>query len=433
MSTCLLDSGTDAFFCAEDADSLVNELILNDDHCKNFENSNAATQTVENVQNSKSSKDAPNVFFAKKNTTTQYGDESHSRPQKMQEGAFYVWRMDEIDAALTFDSNSSSLLQSEFSIEPSGNIPTRYDPHGELQGCNVLHRSIKKLGPENIDAPQSPTANNIDDIDILLSKLNDHRNLTRSRPPRDEKILTSWNGLAISALVDGYMATGNICYLQMARRAFNFYKEKILLDGNLQSRIFFENKVSDSVPARPDDYANMIGACIDLWNVTLELEYLQIGRNLQTKMNDLFWDENAYITSNFAIKIKSTHDGAEPSANGTSARNLIRLHYINKYCSSHMRDDKNDYEWRYRSLVNYVQENEPSPLVMLSIAEFGIEEEIAIIKIHDPEKIRDAIMTTIKRLKPHAWIVIPQELDADEQPLKDPIVCYHNACQVIHI
>ena len=107
------------------------------------------------------------------------------------EGAFYLWRADEVDALLGEDA---PIIKQRFGIEPGGNAPS--DPQQEFTGKNLLYvaRSIDELAAESGRAP--------DDIVETLNRgrvaMFQHR-LQRPRPDRDDKILTVWNGLMIAA------------------------------------------------------------------------------------------------------------------------------------------------------------------------------------------------------------------------------------------
>src|SRR5437762_3493971 len=124
------------------------------------------------------------------------GDQSPQNSQRVvglhkSEGAFYLWRADEVDALLGEDA---PLMKRRFGIEPDGNAPS--DPQQEFTGKNLLYvaRSIDELAAESGKAP--------DDIVEILHRgrvVMFERRLTRPRPDRDDKVLTVWNGLMLAA------------------------------------------------------------------------------------------------------------------------------------------------------------------------------------------------------------------------------------------
>src|SRR5207247_335278 len=143
------------------------------------------------------------------------------------EGAFYLWRADEVDALLGEDA---PLIKQRFGIEPDGNAP--FDPQQEFTGKNLLYvaRSIDELAAESGRSP--------DDIVETLNRgrvaMFQHR-LQRPRPDRDDKILTVWNGLMIAAFARTarVLAAGSdgaavaVPYLTAALRAAAFLRERM--------------------------------------------------------------------------------------------------------------------------------------------------------------------------------------------------------------
>ena len=108
------------------------------------------------------------------------------------EGAFYVWRADEIDALLGDDA---AVVKRRFGIEPDGNAPS--DPQQEFTGKNLLYvaeidrRARARTGTVRADAI----------ADVLGARAAAHVRgaLERPRPHLDDKVLTAWNGLMIAA------------------------------------------------------------------------------------------------------------------------------------------------------------------------------------------------------------------------------------------
>src|SRR5207249_8842421 len=107
------------------------------------------------------------------------------------EGAFYLWRADEIDALLGDDS---PIVKLRFGIEPEGNAPA--DPQQEFTGKNLLYaaRSLEDVARETGKSEQQVA----EAISRARVKMFETR-LGRPRPARDDKILTAWNGLTIAA------------------------------------------------------------------------------------------------------------------------------------------------------------------------------------------------------------------------------------------
>ncbi len=175
------------------------------------------------------------------------------------EGAFYVWTQTEIEAALGADA---AFFCAHYDVKPDGNVAN--DPHGEFGGKNVLRQlrplartaeQFKLLLP---DAEQKLLA--------CLEKLRAVR-ATRPRPHRDDKIVTAWNGLMISALAQGHQildgrsllagdsgASPASRLLQTATRAAEFLQRELHDDatGTLY-RSWCQGR--GTVPGFAEDYA----------------------------------------------------------------------------------------------------------------------------------------------------------------------------------
>jgi uncharacterized protein len=160
----------------------------------------------------------------------------------------------------------------------------------------------------------------------------------RVRPGQDDKVLTSWNGLMISAFAKGYKITGNKKYLDAAINAVNFIESKIAKnDGRLQRT--FKNGIS-KLNAYLDDYAFYVNALLDVFEIYSQPKYLQRAMVYTDFMIQHFWDPNEgsfFFTSDdheqLIVRTKSFYDLAIPSGNSMAASNLLRLYHFNQNSS----------------------------------------------------------------------------------------------------
>src|SRR3954468_18140533 len=147
------------------------------------------------------------------------GEPGREAPHK-KEGAFYLWRADEIDALL---GDEARIVKLRFGIEPEGNAPQ--DPQQEFTGKNLLYvaRSIDDIAKDTNRPPDEL----VDTLHATRLKMFKER-LGRPRPQRDDKVLAAWNGLMIAAFarmaraLRGLGADGRTAgtpYLDAARRA----------------------------------------------------------------------------------------------------------------------------------------------------------------------------------------------------------------------
>jgi len=201
----------------------------------------------------------------------------------------------------------------------------------------------------------------------------------RVKPGRDEKILTSWNGLMISSFVDGFKVNENNKYLNGAMEAARFILHEMRKDGNLM-RVY--NKGKCQVKGYSEDYAFFIQALIDLYEATFELEWLEEADDLNQRMIHQFWDErdggfffSGKENESLIARSKNPYDNVIPSANSVAVFNLIRLGYLIGEESL-----KQKAEQTLRLFYNFLDQHPSGFTQMLSGLSFFLNpEEIGVI------------------------------------------------------
>ena len=251
------------------------------------------------------------------------------------EGAYYVWTKAEIQGLLGEDSD---LFSTVFGVEPEGNSPKGSDPHGELKGKNTLIRRISNgdaaarfsIGEAEVESR----------LNRCVKTLLEARS-KRPKPHRDDKILTSWNGLMISAFARGANVLSEPRYLDAARRSALLIRERMFADGRLY-RSYRGGR--GSVEGFAEDYAFLIQGLLDLYQADFDLGWLRWALDLQAIQDGLFWDaeEGGYFSSgtgdgSVLIRIKEDHDSAEPAASSISVRNLRRIAILTGTDDAHAR------------------------------------------------------------------------------------------------
>ena len=231
------------------------------------------------------------------------------------EGAFYTWK--ESDLRQLLDPTIVGEFCSTYGVRPNGNVDE--DPHHEFGGKNILYvaREIK-----NTVAMAAARG-------ILLNA-----RASRTRPHLDDKVLTSWNGLMISAFAQGARILNDPQLLDAATRAAHFilrhlYKPE---EGRLMRRF---RDGDAAIPGFLDDYAFFIQGLLDLFEASHETYYFQVALQLATSMVELFEDEERggfYSTSgtdsSLVMRMKDDYDGAEPSGNSYAAQVLLKLAHL---------------------------------------------------------------------------------------------------------
>ena len=243
------------------------------------------------------------------------------------EGAFYVWTKDEIDAAL--GAEDAPVFEDYYGVEKNGNIPAASDARGELRGKNVLDATGR-----TVDATAAKFGRNAAQIRASLDKSRVRLLAVRSqhpRPRRDDKIITAWNGLAISAFARAYQVLGDPAYLEAADKAASFLRVSLYDPKSGKLTRSYRQGASETA-GFADDYAFLIQGLLDLYEADFRPERLRWAEALQKTQDDLFWDaknggyfNTAGTDPNLLLRSKSDDDGAEPSANSVAALNLSRL------------------------------------------------------------------------------------------------------------
>jgi len=245
---------------------------------------------------------------------------------KKSEGAFYVWTRDEIREVLGDDRVEEFCVT--YGVVPEGNVSAEADPHGELEGANVL---IQRLTLTEATAHfQRPPENMEQRLNDARSALLARRGL-RPRPHLDDKILTAWNGLMIGAFARAARVLGDESYLQTARRAAAFLRKNLFdpLTGVLL-RSYREGP--SNIRGFAADYAFLISGLLDLYETDFDLEWLRWARQLQDALDLHFWDQTrgGYFSSSdhdpaILLRLKEDYDGAEPAPNSIAVMNLWRM------------------------------------------------------------------------------------------------------------
>jgi uncharacterized protein YyaL (SSP411 family) len=242
-----------------------------------------------------------------------------------EEGKFYLWTAEEIQDLL--GPEDGALFQTVYSISPEGNF--KDEARGIKTGKNILHRT--KTWDEISAELEIPS-------DQLWWKMEHAREVlfpareARIHPGKDDKILTDWNGLVITALSIAGRVFGREDYLVAAGEAVDFIMTHLHSQGRLQHRW---REGESAIEGNLDDYAYLIWGLLELYQATFQAEYLKAALKLNQTLTKHFWDNEEggyYFTPDHAPQIlvrqKEAYDTALPSGNSVQQMNLERLYLL---------------------------------------------------------------------------------------------------------
>ena len=249
------------------------------------------------------------------------------QPDQKEEGAFYMWTADEMEQALS--AEDQGVFAALFGISEVGNSIT--DPTGELGNRNVLYHAL------TVDQASQRFGRTASEVEAIVGRgkqaLLEARD-RRLRPHLDDKIITAWNGLMISAFSSAAQVLDEERYLEAARRAAEFIASELFdkESGKLLRR-YRDGEARH--PAHLEDYAFLTQGLLDLYEAGFEGRWLELATRLTETQNQLFWNSEGggfFDTSgddtSIILRTREVHDGAEPSGSSVAASNLLRLGWI---------------------------------------------------------------------------------------------------------
>jgi uncharacterized protein len=242
-----------------------------------------------------------------------------------EEGKFYLWTRDEISNLLPEDSDFAFNL---FNIKEDGNWNDSVS--ADNNRTNILH--LKNRLDDfraNLKLPVEILKDKFRKICVQLFEEREKR----IHPFKDDKILTDWNSLMITAFAKAAQVTGNELYVSYARASADFISEYLIdQSGRLLHRYRDGNP---SISGNLDDYSFYIQALLDLYETNFSVNYLDDAKYMLDLAIHDFWDEEDggffFSTRNNKELIanqKEIYDGAIPSANSVMILNLLRLSKI---------------------------------------------------------------------------------------------------------
>lgn len=233
-----------------------------------------------------------------------------------EEGKYYVWDKREIDELL---GDHSPIFCDYFDVTESGNFA----------GKNILHIQTELNATAKRFKLNHDTIQQI--LDSCREKLNNARN-SRVRPPLDDKALTAWNSLMLSAFARAYQVFGEEKYKQVIIKNISFIRNRLYKNGRLL-RSYSRGKAQ--YDGYLDDYALLIKALFDSYESLFDISYLEWAWELLEYTNNKFWDNKDfgyfYTSSDqerLIYRMKDEHDQSIPSSNAIMLLNNLRFYSL---------------------------------------------------------------------------------------------------------
>ena len=232
------------------------------------------------------------------------------------EGKFYCWTKDELQKLLSPDEFRTA--ERYFGITAGGNFVDHSDPNP------LPHQNVLSIVDPKLSADEKKL------LDAAKKKMFDVRG-KRVRPHLDDKILASWNGMMLGAIARSYAVLGDETFRTAAEKNLAFLKSK-LWDAKTKT-LFHRWRDGERDNAQlVDDYANLLGGVVDLYEATLDPKHLDFAIALADAMLAKFYDaknggfyQSSADTKDLILRVKEDYDGAEPSGNSVAALALFKL------------------------------------------------------------------------------------------------------------
>jgi uncharacterized protein YyaL (SSP411 family) len=224
-----------------------------------------------------------------------------------EEGRFYVWRPEEIADVLDSEGLTADAIE-WWGVTKAGNF----------EGSNILHRPVRGA---LLRRPELETARR-----LLLAAREQ-----RVRPGLDDKVLTEWNAMFVSALAEAGAAMGRADWLDAARDTAEFLLSELRVEGRWR-RSWQQGRVNARILAYAVDHAWLVDAFTRLAEARGEARWIGAAREAADSLLAHFWDDTdgglftvAHDAEQLIVRQKDYYDGATPSANGVAAVALLRL------------------------------------------------------------------------------------------------------------
>lgn len=317
-----------------------------------------------------------------------------------EEGRFYLWSMQEMRENLS--PEEAELAISVFNVKEVGNFRER-STMGKGQ-LNILHIATPLTDQAvRLGIPFEDLEAHLEAVRWKLFRVRE----SRVRPFRDDKVLTSWNGLMVAALAKASRALGKAKYAEAARRAVAFIMDRLLRNGRLLHRY---RDGESAIPGFLDDYAFLIWGLLELYETEFDAQLLRVALELNGMLLKHFWDPEEggfFITADdgehLPVRRKEVYDGALPSGNSVAMFILLKLASITG--NMDLKERVKSLERTFSSPVSVI----PSAYTQLLTAlEYSLVPSYVVVIVGDREKgdTRSMLEALYRRFIPNKTVLL---------------------------
>ena len=315
---------------------------------------------------------------------------TQSAESEGEEGRFFVWTMEEIQEVLGDDADG---FAGAYGVEPGGN----------WEGKTIL--TFSGTWQERQDLIEARR-------ELFAARE------TRVPPERDEKVLTSWNGLMLVAFAEAGRVLAREDYVDVAQRNAAFLLDELRADDGHLFHTWRDGEAK--VRGYLEDYANLIDGLLALYQTTFEPRWFEAARDLMERVLDHFRapEGGFFDTSDdheeLITRPRSVQDNAVPSGNAMAALDLLHL--------SQLAVEPHYDEVARESLRQVQQMLGRYPLGFgqwLSALEYALVETQEIAIVGDPEASDVEVLLDVCRdgFRPHQVVAVGAPSDQQDVPL----------------
>ncbi len=316
------------------------------------------------------------------------------------EGKFFVWTRDEIRAALGDDAQ---MFMDAYGVTAQGNFEGKniLQVARDFDVIAAMYHLDKSRVERRLDAARR---------ELFIAREQ------RVKPARDEKVLTSWNGLMLAAFAEAARALGRDDYRALAERNADFILTELRDNNGRLQRSWKDGTVR--IDGFLEDYANLIEGLLALYQTTFDERSFIAARGLADTMLELFSDPRGgfYDTSRAAEKLvtrpKDVQDNAVPSGNAMAATVLLKL---GAYTGERGYTEAAE---RALQLVQHALAVAPTGFAQwLCALDFALGKPKEIAMVGDPQGARELLKVVSREYHPNQVVAYAIEGDASAIPL----------------